>query len=268
MQLANYLKQFKNIAWYPSAHKDSLSMISLSYKSLRRFGFSKDEVPDCFIFTDYATYAQYDNNHQFILDLPDYEVEAVFNYDNSEHSATAFNIKELDRLKLSFNQDLVAFESDNYYGHVYIADVLIEHPELGKAVTKLVYVVAENTAFAFEFLLKKGINIKYIIHSRYGNGFGGGLSNGAFMFNIAKDLGVKYIASDIIDHYGIDEADNYLTGFQKSTLPVIRKICNFGVEYQWRGYEDTILYEVTSYKEIKQDENNFKRVIIHGEEGE
>ena len=52
MQLANYLKQFKNIAWYPSAFKDSLSMVCLSHKNLKEYGIKKDETPDCFIFTD------------------------------------------------------------------------------------------------------------------------------------------------------------------------------------------------------------------------
>ena len=41
MNLYNYLKQFKNIAWYPSAFKDSLSKMCLSHKSLKEYGIKK-----------------------------------------------------------------------------------------------------------------------------------------------------------------------------------------------------------------------------------
>lgn len=56
MNLYNYLKQLKSICWYPSTLKDSLSMVCLSYKSLRDYGIQRHEVPDCFIFTVYETY--------------------------------------------------------------------------------------------------------------------------------------------------------------------------------------------------------------------
>lgn len=56
MNLYNYLKQLKSICWYPSTLKDSLSMVCLSYKSLRDYGIPRHEVPDCFIFTVYETY--------------------------------------------------------------------------------------------------------------------------------------------------------------------------------------------------------------------
>ena len=56
MNLYNYLKQFNNICWYPSALKDSLSMVCLSYKSLRDYGIQRHEVRDCFICTVSETY--------------------------------------------------------------------------------------------------------------------------------------------------------------------------------------------------------------------
>lgn len=266
MQLANYLKQFKNIAWYPSAFKDSLSMVCLSHKSLREYGIKKDEVPDCFIFTDYETYADQADNHKFFLDLDEYDDEANFYYSDNEFKATALNIRELDRIKLSFDQSLVAFERDNYYGRVFIGDVLIEHPEIGKTIAKLVYVIAENTAFAFDFLIKKGIKVKYAIHSRYGHGFGGGISNGGFMCNILKDLGTKYFASDINDYYGYDVADEYLTGIQRNTLPVLKKIVDFGYRFKWCGYDNTILYEIKGYKRVDDAGNNGKRIMLCDEE--
>ncbi len=247
MTLYSYLKQFKNIAWYPSAYKDALSMICLSYKGLRGTSISKEEVPDCFLFTDYCSYADQQENHRFFLDLDEYEDEAILNYQNSDYTATVFNIKELNRLEIIFYQEMVAFERDNNYGRVFVGDVLIEHPQLGKTITKLVYVLAENTSFAFEFLLKKNIQIKYVIHSRYGHGFGGGISNGSFICNILKDLGTKYFASDMDEYYKNDVADKYLTDEQKSTVPILKQIINLYDRYQWFGYGPTILYEVVGF---------------------
>lgn len=255
MTLYSYLKQFKNIAWYPSAGKDTLSMICLSFDSLRQCGVSKEDAPDCFIFTDYSTYSE--PNERFALDLPRYENQAEFNYMNPRCKATVFNVKELDKLRIPFHQDMVTGEMDyQYYGRVFVGDILVEHPEYGKTVTKLVYVVAENTAFAFDFLLKKNIKVKYAIHSRYGHGFGGGWSTGAFMFQILKDLGVKYFASDMDWHYDGDAADRFLSVEQKNQIPVLRKICNFAAIYNWYGYNATILYEVIDFVQKGEHEPN------------
>lgn len=270
MTLYNYLKQFKNICWYPSAYKDSLAMVCLSYKSLRDYGISRHEAPDCFIFTDYETYTDQAKNNRFFLDVSEYEDEVSCNYySGSDFSATAFNIKELDKIKLSFDNNLVAFEHDKYYGRVFVADVLIKHPNIGEIITKLVYVVAENTAFAFDFLIKKNIKVKYIVHSRYGDGFGGGRSNGAFMCNIFKELGTKYFASDLnnhYDHYGYDVADEYLTGIQRNTLPILKKIDNFEYKFGWYGNGDTILYEIMGYKRIDSNEHKKERFLIYDKE--
>ena len=266
MTLYSYLKQFKNIAWYPSAYKDALPMACLSYKSLCEYGIGKDEVPDCYIYTDYETYADQTNDNRFFLDLGESENETEFNYPNSTYAATAFNIKELDRLNISFDRRMVDFDCDRYYGRVFVMDMLIEHPIIGKTIAKLVYVIAENTAFAFDFLLKKGIQVKFAIHSRYGHGFGGGVSNGGFMCNILKDLGTRYFASDITDRYGYDVADEYLSDIQRSTLPVLRKITNFSYQYDWRGYDDTIFYKISGFKQIEFNKENNRRFLEH--EGE
>ncbi len=242
MTLYNYLKQFKNICWYPSAYRDTLSMVALSYKSLREYGFNKEEVPDCFLFTDYDGHSE---NGEFFLD-PN-EDEIVFSYENSDHLATAFSIKELNRLDIGFDQDMVAFEADRNYGRVFIADVLIEHPKMGKILTKLAYVIAENTKFAIDFLLKKNIKVTYVIHSRYGHGFGGGISCGSFICNILKDLGTRYFASDMDEHYKEDIADKYLTEEQLKYVPVLKEIDNFQCRFDWSGYGPTIFYEVVGY---------------------
>lgn len=258
MNLYSYLKQFKSIAWYPSAGIDALSMVCLSHQSLLEHEISKRDVPDCFIFTDYLPHYDRADNHKFILDLDENEDHANFFHNNNGFSATAFNVRELDKLSLSFDPELVMFDHDNYYGRVFTADVLVEHPDIGKTVVKLVYVIAENTAFAFEFLIRKNIKVKYVIHSCYGHSFGGGNSNGGFICNILKELGTKYFASDIDNNYGYDIADKYITGIQRSTLPILRNIVNFNNKYGWFGYDDTILYEIKGYSLVRGNNDNMR----------
>ena len=262
MTLSSYLKQFKNIAWYPSALKDSLSMVCLSQKSLLDYDIPKSEAPDVYIFTDYETYKDQEPNNRFFLDLKEDELETNFYYTDDEFKATAFNIKELEQLHLPFDKNMVAFERDEYYGRAFIADILIEHQKIGKTIAKLVYVIIENTSFAFNFLLKRNIKIRYMIHSRYGHGFGGGISNGGFMCNIMKDLGTRYIACDFNKYYNHDVADIYLTGIQRNTIPILRKIDNFAHKYKWAGYDDTILYEVIGFTYLDSEKKDNTRFVI------
>lgn len=263
MTLHSYLKQFKNIAWYPSAGKDMRAIVCLCHKSLKDYGLSKEEAPDCFIYTNYETFADQAENHRFFLDVDENEDKDSIDLSSSNFTAALFNAKELNRLPLSFAQNLVDFNTDEYYGRVFVADVLIEHPGIGKIITKLIYVIAENTAFAFEFLLKKNIKVKYAIHSCYGHGFGGGRSNGAFMCNILKDLGTRYFASDMNDCYDHDVADEYLTGIQTHTLPVLKEIDNFSLKYGWHGYGDTMFHEVVGFDKVGNGMLENKRFIIY-----
>ncbi len=244
MTLYSYLKRFKNICWYPSAFKDALSMVALSHKSLSSYGIQKEDCPDCFIFTDYDSHLEGGN---FFLDVDELTDEVEFNYEGTDYSATAFNIKELNRLKIDFDQEMVEFECDINYGRVFVMDILIDHHKIGKTIAKLVYIIVENTKFAFDFLLKKNIKISYIVHSRYGHGFGGGISNGCFLCNILKDLETKYIACDFNEYYQGDVADRYLTDEQRNTIPVLRKIDDFAYRLDWAGYDHTVLYEVVGF---------------------
>lgn len=255
MTLHSYLKQFKNIAWYPSAYKDTLSIACLSPKSLLSLGVKKEDVPDCFLFTDYLTYTENANEHFFLDD--EFELEIPFNYQGVEYKATAFNVKEIDHLKNKFDSNMVAFSSDRHYGRVFTMDVLIEHPVIGRHITKVVYVIYENTMFAFDFLIRNNIKVKYVIHSRYGHGFGGGVSNGAFLCNILKELGTKYYVSDINDHYRHDVAERYLSNEQLNRIVVLKRITDFAFKYFWKGYDDTILYEVIGFKEKENELNRF-----------
>ena len=244
MRLNNYLKQFNNICWYPSAYKDTIALVALSYKSLGRYGISRNDAPDCFIFTDYDGHNS--NVMPFIEDI-NQNVES-YGYDDEEFKVALFNGQELPRIHVGFDIEMVDFNKDDNYQRVFVYDALIEHKDLGRWITKFIYVIVENTKFAFEFLLENEINVKYVIHSRYGHGFGGGRSNGAFLCQILKDLGTKYFISDMDNSYPNDVADIYLNKEQADLLPVLKKIDSFYYRYSWKGHESTILYEVVGYK--------------------
>lgn len=247
MNLKQYLNQFSNIAWYPSAHNDVKAMTTLSFKSLKAFGITKEDVPDCFIYTDFKTCSNNSSSDWFFLDSWKYEDEIVF-YENNNTIAKAYNVKELNPLKIGFDSEMVDFDKDHNYGKVFIVDIVIDDPDIGRVVTKLVYVVVENSKFAIDYLLKWRIKIKWIIRSCYGHLFGYGRSNGGFLFQIYKELDVKFAVSDLNGDCAFDIADKYLNESQRSTIPVLKKIANLTNCRCWAGYDDDVLYLVIGYE--------------------
>lgn len=268
MNLYQYLRRFRSIAWYPSACVDGMAMACLSFNSLFHLGIPKEEQPDCFVYTDYCSYSEYRPNQRFALDLEEGENETVF-CDIEGLKVTAYNVKELPRIKLGLNLDFVHFGYDyRYYGRVFIADMLIEHATLGRSIAKIVYVFAENTQFAFDVLLKHNIRVSYPIHSRYGHGFGGGNSSGAYMFHVLKNLGAKYFASDMDELYDNDVADSYLTDDQKKEIPILREICDFARLYGWYGYDETKLFRIDGFTQKQTLERAPRFVLRRGFEHE
>ena len=61
-------------------------------------------------------------------------------------------------------------------------------------------------------------------------------------------------------------AYEYLTGIQRNTLPVLKKIVDFGYRFKWCGYDNTILYEIKGYKRVEDAGNNGKRIMLYDEE--
>ena len=244
MYLPQYLKSFKHIVWYPSAATDGLAMACLSPSSLLELGIQKEEMPDCFLYTDYRPYFP---DGGFVLDGGDHETEIPF-YNDEDTNVTAFNARELPPIRIGFNPELVAFDRNlRYYGRVFVADMLVDHKALGRSIVKLVYVFVENTQFAIDFLIKHKTRVSYVIHSAYGHGFGGGRSNGAYMFHILKDLGAAYFISDMGENDTRDLADNYLSPEQRSEIPILSHMCDFTSTLHWAGYGDTILYKVNGF---------------------
>lgn len=257
MTLKTYLKQFNNIVWYPSAERDSRAMVFLSKENLERFCVSDNEMPDCFLYTDYESHADNTDNNKFFLDFDEGQKQFTFTYEDSGFFAVAYNVQELSKLNIPFDQEMVAFNKDRYYGRVFTADVDIDHPKLGKFTAKLIYVIVENTSFAFNFLLKNHIKVSYVIHNCYGYGYGGGISNGEYMFHILKDLDTLYFVSDIDVGYEVDIAERYLSWSQKKTIPALELIPEFN--NVWGACGDTNLYKVVGFVEKGRCVNEYFR---------
>ena len=253
MTLLEYLKKFHRIAWYPSCGKDGGPLAALSKKRLQDYGIPGMGVIDCFIYTDYMSFAEQEDNHRFFLDWEHWQYRGNLQIDEG-YEAQICNVRELSKLELGFDRDMVAFDKDPHYGRAFACDMMVKHPDSTNTVTRLVYVIAENTAFAHEFLLKNHIKVEYLIHSNYGHGFGCGRSNGAALTHLFKDLGVKYFASDMEDmHYDEDVATKYLSEEQKSIIPVLRQIGGDRILEPLYGYGPTLLYEVIGYEAAPND---------------
>lgn len=251
MTLKHYLKRFHNIAWYPSCHRDALPALALGKRAFAELNLPKEDAPDCFLLTDYNSYADWEENRNFFLNLE----EGVFNAPftllmDSRCQAKAFNVEELRPIRIGFDQELVDFGRDRYYGRVYACDLLVENERFGQSIVKLIYVIAENTAFAFDFLLKNNIKVQTIIHSNYGHGFGGGRSNGLFLPHLFEALGVHYFASDIEEgETDSDLAERYLSESQKKRIPILKRLIDLHAYANLYGYGPTILYKVEGFDE-------------------
>lgn len=154
-------------------------------------GWKEDRFPDCFLLTDYSAFERDSDMFTSLL-----SGETVL-YEDNKTKVTAVNGTELQKLEIPFFKSLVDFPADENYGRVFTADIRIESDVLGQLKTKMIYAIAENTAFAFEYLLKNGIKMSYVVHVRYGHMLGGGRSNGMFIKRILNDLAARYFISDM-----------------------------------------------------------------------
>lgn len=253
MTLKHYLKRFHNIAWYPSCGRDALPALALSKRSFFEIDLPVEDAPDCFLYTDYDSRVNCQENRRYFLELERGQFTAAFAEpvrSNFRCTATAFNIEELNPIKIGFDPEMVDFGKDENYGRVFVFDLLVENPKFGQSIAKLIYVIAENTAFAFDFLLENGIKVKHVIQSNYGHGFGGGRSNGLFLPHIFEALGVQYFASDIEEgNADSDLAERYLSESQKKRIPILKRLIDLHAYANLYGYGPTILYKVEGFEE-------------------
>lgn len=225
--LNNYIKHFKNIAYYPSSGDNFEMIIGL----LRDVIKDPKDLNDCFIFSDYLYGSFYNGIRNDIeKSINGYKICLTFE-------------EELKPLDISFDHDMVMFNKDNNYGKVCLYDATIES-NYEKYKTKVIYVIAENTSFVFEFLLKNKIKTKLLIRSNYGYGFGGGKSLGNFLYYLIDDLGVKLFINDENLKDEKDDAFKYLDIYNVGTTPDLESIeVDFNNDDYWHGYGKMLIYK-------------------------
>ena len=248
--LAQILKTYDNILWYPSAGADIGVADAFSINKLCRF-IDERECPDCILMTDYLLEPFADQTGYFYSE-PRYGNDVRTVYETDECTVSAFRLRKINGIETGFDQDMVSFSFDGSrlgeYGDVYTADLLIEYKNGRRQITKLIYAVAENTRFLYDYLLKNKISIKYLVRSCYGYGFGGGRSSGLILRHLLKDLGVEYFADD--ENTGGNNADvayRYLTDEQREAVPVLEKITNLTFDFGFQGYGNVALYKVNGF---------------------
>lgn len=242
--LAQMLKTYDNILWYPSAGTDFSVADVFSPEKLRTLCIDKEDFPDCFLLTDYDPQPRFES---MFCDAP-YENDTYVYYNKNGCVVTAFNEKRLPNIRIGFDPEMITGASDvrqpYQYGFVFTADILIEYENGHKYISKLIYAATENTRFLYDYLLKNKINIKYLVRSCYGYGFGGGRSDGTFLRHVLKDLNVGYFADDKNNGGSHDVAEKYLTEKQREYEPELDYIVNLTEKSGFEGYGEVTLYEV------------------------
>ena len=244
--LSSILKMYGNILWYAAAGNDCRAFDVFSPEKLEEL-VGRDNCPDCFILTDYDVSYREDSYIIKGAEYRGYDDEII--YDTDECRVTAFNHRQIKSINVGFDPDMVTFDPDGqYYGNVYIMDLLIEYDTGSRYVSKLIYIVTENTRFIYNYLLKNKIKIKILVRANYGYGFGGGRSTGMFLLHLLKDLGAEFFANDL-NTGSEDIAERYLTDAQRAVKPKLRDIENLTKRFDFNGYNDVILYHVDGFYE-------------------
>ena len=233
--LKRYLSQFSSIGWYMSAGLDFREMMYLSKEYSKHLGWNEGIFPGCFLLTDIIGEYYFDKKLGEIL-----KGETVL-FKDDKTLVIAKNGEELQSLEFPGYREGIVI-ADSYMGRVITADIEIESSVLGHLSTKLVYVITENTAFMFDFLLKEHIRIDYLIHVRYGMA----RSSGMFVKPYLKELGTRYFISDWNDPSEEDYAvfETYKDKFEGKQDVKLLDTGLFVPSYRWSWSGDVHWYRV------------------------
>lgn len=235
--LLEEIGKHNSICWYPSAGSDLRPLLYLSrpfYDKHEELAGETAPLPDLFILTDYQMDHYEDYSHQSyfwrnsfdkIKDKTLKKGDILFSDHNTTFTtdkAVYFCIDDID-----VNKELICFDIPPYYGQGCLMTINVDSHDsptkkLGQWKTAVIYLYAENTAFAKNILLQNGVNIDYIVRVRYGGGFGG--SNGTFghwLFYLADQLKVKYYISGCYNDIMVSEdkdALEYIKGGRDITF--------------------------------------------------
>ena len=174
---AAYEMRAKSVLWYPSAGKDFRDLIFCSgeYPGI-------GITPELFVHTDC---------------MPDFDLDIPGTVYKDRHTAvTLYKEREFDCLTVP--QMEFAHWKSHDAGRIILYRAEIISDRFGKIEKPLIYVVCENEWFAAEFLIPNRITVETVCHVRYGSGFGGAATSGAWLLNVLKILRTRCFISDPI----------------------------------------------------------------------
>lgn len=232
--LIKELQKRKSICWYPSAGSDFRPLLYLSkpfYDKHKALSADKDVFPDLFIMTDYqeSEYTGYSDvyHYDYMRKYHPNDFDKISKgtlrrgdilYRDHRTSLTVKDVIKIVIDGMEAKKDLVTAEIPEWYGMGYCITVEVNSfnipaQMLGKWDMDIVYLYAENTAFAKHILIENQINVDFIVSVRYGGNFGGSTNFGGWLFHLADALGVKYYISPPVDYipdYQSDDVMEYL----------------------------------------------------------
>lgn len=209
--LSNVIAEHKHICWYPSAATDFRPLVFLceQYYNLVKDKFTSpiNKFPDLFIFTDVSPW-EWDSVSKYTTGYSPYRLNkgkvnpGIELYYDDKTSITIEKVENLKPLSLSLNQELLnvvdvnSIKPDNGNAQYMRVKICSRNNE-GEMEwhTDIVYVIAENTAFAFEYLLPNKIKVDYLVNVRYGDAFGGSAVNSSWLQRILPALKTRYYLS-------------------------------------------------------------------------
>ncbi|MCH5348074.1 MAG: hypothetical protein J1E40_02015 [Oscillospiraceae bacterium] len=219
--LISELKKRRSICWYPSAGSDFRPLLYLSkpfYDKHKELSDDKDVFPDLFIMTDYqeSEYTGYSDvyHYDYMRKYYPNDFDKISKgtlrrgdilYRDHRTSITVKDVIKIVIDGMEVKKELVTSGIPEWYGQGYCITVEVNSfnipdQKLGKWDMDIVYLYAENTAFAKHILIQNQINVDFIVSVRYGGNFGGSTNFGGWLFYIADTLDVKYYISPPIDH--------------------------------------------------------------------
>jgi len=214
MALLEVLKKHKRICWYPSAGADFRELLFLSkqYIDIHNVPVDKNELPDLFILTDCNPNDYFIDKNSGMTEINklnnfDYDTAGVLYCSYDRHTCIKHNgFNQIECIDLPFDGRLVSLDFSNNYGKAFFTKASIFSDTLGHWTVDIVYVIIENTAFVFDYLLKNNVLIDYVVRVRYGDNFGGSNVCGDWMLKVLHMLKSKYFLSTEITSSNFDLA--------------------------------------------------------------
>jgi len=207
LKVKSIIQNHKKICWYPSAGADFRTLLFLSkqYCAKKNVNIDTNELPDLFVFTDckpqdisFSSKNGYTEINKLNCSIAN-EIKFLYASYDCQTIIRVNKICNCDDLNIPSNDNLFYLTKSENYGKVFYMQVHISSQSLGEWDTDILYILIENTGFAFDFLIKNRVFVDYIVRVRYGDSFGGSALQGEWLLKLIKPLKVKYFLSNKVE---------------------------------------------------------------------